>query len=60
MLTEPSTAGLEQIKQFAVLPVFWKPGGDKITPSMKLKRQMVAVKYADVIESLSAGAGGPA
>ena len=51
---------VEQIKRFAVLPVSWEPGGDEITPTIKLKRQMVAAKYADIIESLYAGAGEPA
>jgi hypothetical protein len=29
----------EQIKRFTILPVFWRPGGDEIAPTMKLKRQ---------------------
>jgi len=51
---------VEQIKQFAVVPAFWEPGGDEITPTMKLKRHAVTAKYADVIESLYAAAGEPA
>jgi long-subunit acyl-CoA synthetase (AMP-forming) len=39
--------------------VFWEPGGDEITPTMKLKRAPIAAKYADVIESLYAEAAGP-
>jgi len=50
---------VEQIKQFAILPVFWEPGGDEITPTMKLKRQAITAKYADTIESLYAAAGQP-
>ena len=50
---------MEQIKRFAILSVFWEPGGDEITPTMKLKRAPIAAKYADVIESLYAEAGGP-
>jgi long-chain acyl-CoA synthetase len=45
---------VEQIKRFAILPVSWEPGGDEITPTMKLKRRAVTAKYADVIESLYA------
>ncbi len=36
------------------------PGGDEITPTMKLRRQAITARYADVIESLCAGAGQPA
>ena len=46
----------EQIKRFAVVPTFWEPGGDEITPTMKLKRRAVTAKYADVIDSLYAPA----
>ena len=51
---------VEQIKRFAIVPAFWEPGGDEITPTMKLKRRAVTAKYADVIDSLYAAAGGPA
>ena len=51
---------VEQIKRFAVLPVSWEPGGDELTPTMKLKRQAAAAKYADIIESLYAAEGQPA
>jgi DNA invertase Pin-like site-specific DNA recombinase len=51
---------VEQIKRFAIVPAFWEPGGDEITPTMKLKRRAVTAKYADVIESLYAAAGAPA
>jgi long-chain acyl-CoA synthetase len=50
----------EQIKRFAILPTTWEPGGDEITPTMKLKRRAVMAKYADVIESLYAAAAEPA
>jgi len=51
---------VEQIKRFAIVPAFWEPGGDEITPTMKLKRRAVTAKYADVVESLYAAAGEPA
>jgi long-subunit acyl-CoA synthetase (AMP-forming) len=45
-------ARVEQVKRFAVLPADWEPGGDELTPTMKLKRKPIAEKYADEIESL--------
>jgi len=51
---------VEQIKRFAIVPAFWEPGGDEITPTMKLKRRAITAKYADVIESLYTPAGAPA
>lgn len=41
----------EQVKHFTILPTFWEPGGQEITSAMKLKRQPIAAKYADVIDS---------
>ena len=46
---------VEQIKKFKVLPTEWMPGGDELTPTMKLKRKPIAEKYADEIEELYAG-----
>ena len=48
-------ARVEQIKKFTVLPTEWAPGGDELTPTMKLKRKPIASKYADEIEELYAG-----
>jgi len=50
----------EQIKCFSILPAFWEPGGEEITPTMKLKRRPIAAKYAEVIDSMYARAGQPA
>jgi long-chain acyl-CoA synthetase len=30
----------------------WEPGGDEITPTMKLKRKPIAAKYAAQIDEL--------
>jgi long-subunit acyl-CoA synthetase (AMP-forming) len=46
---------VEQIKKFALLPDEWLPGGDELTPTMKLKRKPIAAKYAAAIEGLYAG-----
>ena len=47
-------ARVEQVKRFAILPADWEPGGDELTPTMKLKRKPIAEKYADQIEALYA------
>jgi long-chain acyl-CoA synthetase len=43
---------VEQIKKFKILDEDWLPGGDELTPTMKLKRKPIAEKYADEIEAL--------
>jgi long-subunit acyl-CoA synthetase (AMP-forming) len=48
-------ARVEQVKRFVVLPADWEPGGDELTPTMKLKRRPIAEKYAAEIESLYEG-----
>jgi len=47
-------ARVEEIKKFTVLPTDWQPGGDELTPTMKLKRKPIAEKYAEEIEALYA------
>jgi long-chain acyl-CoA synthetase len=47
-------ARVEQVKRFKILPESWEPGGDELTPTMKLKRKPIADKYAAQIESLYA------
>jgi long-subunit acyl-CoA synthetase (AMP-forming) len=47
-------ARVEQIKKFKILPTEWEPGGDELTPTMKLKRKPIAEKYAKEIEELYA------
>ncbi len=44
----------EQIKRFHVLTTFWEPGGDELTPTMKLRRKPIAEKYASEIAALYA------
>ena len=43
---------VEQIKKFKVLPTEWMPGGDELTPTMKLKRKPISEKYSGEIEEL--------
>ncbi|MEO7196903.1 MAG: AMP-dependent synthetase/ligase [Solirubrobacterales bacterium] len=45
---------VEQIKKFKLLGDEWEPGGDELTPTMKLKRKPITEKYDDEIEALYA------
>ena len=45
---------VEQVKRFRLLSAEWLPGGDELTPTMKLKRRPIAEKYADEIDALYA------
>jgi long-chain acyl-CoA synthetase len=47
-------ARVEQIKRFHILDAEWEPGGDELTPTMKLKRGPIAEKYAAEIEAMYA------
>jgi long-chain acyl-CoA synthetase len=48
-------ARVEQIKKFEILPEPWEPGGDELTPTMKLKRRPIDDKYSEAIEGLYSG-----
>lgn len=43
---------VEQIKKFTIIPGDWLPGGDELTPTIKLKRKPIARKYAREIEAM--------
>jgi len=47
-------ARVEQIKKFTIVSGDWLPGGDELTPTMKLKRKPIAAKYAEVIDAMYA------
>jgi long-chain acyl-CoA synthetase len=47
-------ARVEQIKKFTIVSGDWLPGGDELTPTMKLKRKPIAVKYAEAIDAMYA------
>jgi len=49
-----SLARVEQIKKFAILPTPFGIDSGELTPTMKIKRSVVAKKYAKEIESLYA------
>jgi long-subunit acyl-CoA synthetase (AMP-forming) len=43
---------VEQIKKLTIVPGDWLPGGDELTPTMKLKRKPIAEKYQSAIETM--------
>lgn len=43
---------VEHIRTWKVLPLYWVPGGDELTPTLKLKRVPIAKKYAADIDTL--------
>jgi long-subunit acyl-CoA synthetase (AMP-forming) len=47
-------ARVEQIKKFTIVPGDWAPGGEELTPTMKLKRSPIAAKYQAEIEAMYA------
>ena len=47
---------VEQIKRYEVLDGEWLPGGEELTPTMKLKRRPIERKYEAEIEALYAAA----
>jgi long-chain acyl-CoA synthetase len=47
-------ARVEQIKRFHLVAGDWLPGGEELTPTMKLKRRPIGAKYAAQIDELYA------
>lgn len=45
-------ARVEQIKKYVILSDLWEPGGDLITPTLKLKRKPIAERYASEIDGM--------
>jgi long-subunit acyl-CoA synthetase (AMP-forming) len=43
---------VEGVKKFHIVEGDWAPGGDELTPTMKLKRKPIAEKYQSAIEEL--------
>ncbi|HEY2260395.1 MAG TPA: long-chain fatty acid--CoA ligase [Solirubrobacteraceae bacterium] len=48
-------ARVEQIKKFTIIAGDWLPGGDELTPTIKLKRKPIAHKYEREIAAMYAG-----
>jgi long-chain acyl-CoA synthetase len=47
-----SLSRVEQIKAFTILPSYWLPDSDELTPTMKVKRRVINEKYAAEIEEI--------
>jgi long-subunit acyl-CoA synthetase (AMP-forming) len=45
-------SNVEKVRRHKLLEGEWEPGGDELTPTMKLKRKPIAEKYADDIDAL--------
>ncbi|MEV6560603.1 long-chain fatty acid--CoA ligase [Nocardia sp. NPDC051756] len=43
---------VEQIKKFTIVPDFWQPGSEVLTPTMKLRRKPINARYAADIDDL--------
>ncbi len=43
---------VEQIKRHTILHEEWQPGGDELTPTMKLRRRPISEKYTAQIEAM--------
>jgi long-chain acyl-CoA synthetase len=50
-----SVARVEQIKKWVIVSDEWSPDSGEITPSLKLKRQVVLDKYASEIDAMYTG-----
>jgi long-subunit acyl-CoA synthetase (AMP-forming) len=50
-------ARVEQIKKFTIIHGDWLPGGEELTPTIKLKRKPIAAKYESEIEAMYARTG---
>jgi long-chain acyl-CoA synthetase len=45
----------EQIKKFALLPEQWTPQGGQLTPTLKLRRAMIATRHSRLLDELYGG-----
>ena len=49
-----SDRGVVYNQKFTIVRGDWLPGGDELTPTMKLKRRPIAAKYEREIEAMYA------
>jgi long-chain acyl-CoA synthetase len=48
-------AKVEQVKKWTILGNEWTPDSGELTPTLKLKRQVIHERYRDEIEAMYAG-----
>jgi long-chain acyl-CoA synthetase len=48
-------ANVEQVKKFAILERDFSQAGGELTPTLKVKRNIVEEKYAEILDSLYTG-----
>lgn len=49
---QKSLSGFEKVKKFTLMPAEFEIGTGEITPTLKIKRNIVLAKYADLIEEM--------
>lgn len=49
---QKSLPGFEKVKKFTLLPAEFEIGSGEITPTLKVKRNIVAAKYAEIINRM--------
>jgi long-chain acyl-CoA synthetase len=45
----------EQVKRFALLPEQWTPQGGQLTPTLKLRRGVIASRHSQLLDELYGG-----
>ena len=58
--TRTSLPRFATVKKFTILPAEFSEGAGEVTPSQKLKRKVIEVRYKDVLDAMYAGANGAA
>ncbi|MEC5395557.1 AMP-dependent synthetase/ligase [Bergeyella sp. RCAD1439] len=51
---QQSLSGFEKVKKFTLMPAEFEIGSGEITPTLKIKRNIVLTKYAEIIEKMYA------
>jgi long-subunit acyl-CoA synthetase (AMP-forming) len=46
---------VEAVRGFTIVPEYWMPGSDVLTPTMKIRRAPIAERYAAAIDAMYVG-----